>query len=181
MARLTAEQIAATGITLKKLAHNSRLSEETECFSADVYIHGKKEGTVANRGQGGSDEYHPWSLEEKLNAIAATLPPYTLDLTGWKNVPDSAREPTPYTAETMIGDILSVALAEKQLARLLKSRLLFLRDNAVHQTSQLKGGLLATRLDAIRKGQLPTYLTKTDIVLNLLPPAEALATFLAHT
>jgi hypothetical protein len=44
-------------IELKNLKINTRLSEETNCFSATIYVDGKRVGEVVNRGQGGPNEY----------------------------------------------------------------------------------------------------------------------------
>jgi uncharacterized protein YcbK (DUF882 family) len=37
-------------IELKKISVNQRLSEETNCYSADLYVDGVKWGEVCNRG-----------------------------------------------------------------------------------------------------------------------------------
>lgn len=44
-------------IELKNIKTNMALSEETICFSANLYKDGKKVGQVVNRGHGGSHEY----------------------------------------------------------------------------------------------------------------------------
>lgn len=61
-------------IVLKKLSVNNRLSEETICFSADLWIDGKKAGYASNRGHGGSTDYHitDRSLEARAKAWART-------------------------------------------------------------------------------------------------------------
>lgn len=46
-------------ITLKKLKVNETLSEETLCFSADLYENGKLIAHVSNRGYGGSNYIQP--------------------------------------------------------------------------------------------------------------------------
>jgi hypothetical protein len=43
-------------VTLKNIKINQSLSEETTCYSATVYLDGKRVGTTGNRGHGGSDE-----------------------------------------------------------------------------------------------------------------------------
>ncbi|MBK1439862.1 hypothetical protein JHJ32_07700 [Parapedobacter sp. ISTM3] len=67
-------------IELKKIEHSERLSEETEAFSADLYIDGKKVGTASNRGHGGPTDYGADSKEyqeliRKAEAYCETLPP----------------------------------------------------------------------------------------------------------
>jgi hypothetical protein len=184
MARLTPEQIAATGITLKKLSVNQRLSEETLCFTADVYINGKREGMVSNRGHGGCDDYHPWELGDKLNAIAATLPHFDLsEGIGFTGMDDEQRErlrDTAWDAELLIGAIVNVVQAEKQLARMLKGRIVMLMGKEIRSAKAVPGEIaaLATQPDFVERTKARF---KADAVLNTMPPADALATFLAHT
>ena len=44
-------------IELKNIEHFESMSEETFCFSANLYVDGKKIGAVSNRGHGGCHEY----------------------------------------------------------------------------------------------------------------------------
>ena len=53
-------------IELKNIKTNNALSEETICFSANVYRDGKKIGTIGNRGCGGDHEYGFDYDEQKL-------------------------------------------------------------------------------------------------------------------
>lgn len=64
-------------IELKNVKHSEFASHETDCFTATVYIDGKREGTVSNQGMGGPNDYEPPALYEKLKAHADTLPPNT--------------------------------------------------------------------------------------------------------
>jgi len=45
-------------IELKKISFYERMSEETNCFAADLYINGKKVGECKNDGQGGCTDYY---------------------------------------------------------------------------------------------------------------------------
>jgi len=45
-------------IELKKISFSERMSEETNCFAADLFINGKKVGYVKNDGRGGCTDYH---------------------------------------------------------------------------------------------------------------------------
>ena len=45
-------------IELKKIEFSERMSEETNCFVADLYADGKKIGYVKNDGHGGSTDYY---------------------------------------------------------------------------------------------------------------------------
>jgi hypothetical protein len=53
-------------IELKNIKVHERLSEETACFSATIYVDGKKAGEVTNRGCGGCNEYY-W-IDQKVGA-----------------------------------------------------------------------------------------------------------------
>lgn len=70
-------------IELKKLKINKQLSEETTCFSAEVWIDGKKAGLASNRGCGGPNEY--WfddrALEQEFYTFCKSLPPLPPDET----------------------------------------------------------------------------------------------------
>jgi len=66
-------------IELKKISFNERMSEETNCFIADLYINGKKVGYVKNDGRGGCTDYYGDSPESNVlireaEAYCKTLP-----------------------------------------------------------------------------------------------------------
>ena len=66
-------------IELKKISFNERMSEETNCFIADLYINGKKVGYVKNDGHGGCTDYRGNSKEDNVlireaEAYCKTLP-----------------------------------------------------------------------------------------------------------
>ena len=68
-------------IELKKININTRMSEETVCFSADIYVDGINIGYASNRGQGGSTDYRANNnhastmLMVKAEKFCASLPP----------------------------------------------------------------------------------------------------------
>jgi len=66
-------------IELKKISFNERMSEETNCFIADLYINSKKVGSCKNNGCGGSIYYNVDSFENnkliaEAEAYCKTLP-----------------------------------------------------------------------------------------------------------
>jgi hypothetical protein len=164
-------------ITLRKIKYAAFASEETHCFSADIYIDGKKEGTARNEGHGGSTFIEPRALAERLNAYGATLPRATSTIVDEK-------DPTGFftyrqTGETLIDELLEAHLVEKDVKRAMAKRVLFtvagekgiFQSNAAKTADQLQRWLadpgLAARLRA-------------EKVLNLLPLAEAVALFKAN-
>ena len=68
-------------VTLKSVKFMESLSEETNCFSATVYINGKRVGTAENRGCGGPTSYSftDRKLEGDFEAYAKTLPDVPTD------------------------------------------------------------------------------------------------------
>lgn len=101
-------------IELRNFKMVTRMSEETTCFTASVYIDGKREGEASNDGRGGCHRYHPRSLEDMLNAHAKTLPP----------------EPNPYhpgtfmpfEADDLINDAMNALLEQQNFDRMTKTK-----------------------------------------------------------
>jgi hypothetical protein len=66
-------------IELKKISFSERMSEETNCFVADLYINGKNVGSCKNDGHGGCTDYYGSTLEDQkiireAEAYCKTLP-----------------------------------------------------------------------------------------------------------
>jgi hypothetical protein len=136
-------------IELKNLKINTRLSEETTCFSATVYINGKRAFEAGNRGHGGCNEYHGDISAAK--AYAATLPPYEGRL--------------PYDLDMLIDDLIAAAEYERALKRDLK-RVAFIVDGSYFTT---KVPATPDMIAAVVK----RYPTAT--ILNTMPLADAVA------
>lgn len=65
---------APAGWALKAVRVNHALSEETLCFSASLYVDGRKVATIGNRGHGGPDEV-AWTTPEDEARTLAAMPP----------------------------------------------------------------------------------------------------------
>jgi hypothetical protein len=68
-------------IELKNIKFSETLSVDTNAFTADVYVDGKKLLDARNNGMGGSTDYHLYDLthKEKLKEVEAfclALPPH---------------------------------------------------------------------------------------------------------
>ena len=61
-------------IELKRISFNERMSEETNCFVAEIYINGKKAGYCKNDGKGGCTNYNGNILIREAEAYCKTLP-----------------------------------------------------------------------------------------------------------
>jgi hypothetical protein len=73
-------------IELKRISFNERMSEETNCFVADLYINGKNVGECKNEGHGGCTNYNGFSKEN--NEIIRQAEAYckTLPKVKWKDM-----------------------------------------------------------------------------------------------
>lgn len=74
-------------IELKKIEFSERMSEETNCFAADIYINDVNVGIASNQGHGGATGYtanHPKGMEliKQAEDYCKSLPPYTWDSGG---------------------------------------------------------------------------------------------------
>lgn len=158
-------------IELKNIKYIEHMSEETNCFTASIYIDGKRAGDVSNRGQGASHDYHPRDLWQKLNDHAQTLPSQTWTL---NNEPLQIK-PCP---DTIIDELMTNYLVGKDLKRAMSKRILFCRDGEIRETMKsLDRVTLANLLadpDEIKR-QL-----KTDEILNLMPFSDAITFYLNH-
>ena len=108
-------------IELKNIKYMASMSEETACFQASVYVDGKKEGDVSNRGTGGADDIYPRALEDQLDAYAATLPHE--DISDFYH--DGQTHTSPRTAESVIGQLLDDYLTAKENKRLCKNKTVY--------------------------------------------------------
>jgi hypothetical protein len=85
-------------VELKNVKICDWMSEETTCFTASVWIDGKKAGTVENTGKGGCNSYF-WNQQpvkgQEFEKWARTLPPC-----------DSQYGPLPMDADLYISDLL---------------------------------------------------------------------------
>lgn len=149
-------------IELKNIKEVKSLSEETPCFTATVYIDGKKAGVVSNHGTGGPNNYHPNTLYTRLKAHADTLPTYSAyGMDGLK-----------VDADYLIFEVMEAAETQKAVARALKNRVIFIKaDGKVYETRKMTTSEVA-RLCA---AGVPNAVK----VLNTMPIEDAVKAYLA--
>lgn len=82
-------------VTLKNLKLNTRLSEETYCFSASLYVDGKRRGDVTNRGHGGPTDFSDRNAQREVDEWGKTQPPI-----------ESFGMQLPLDAELIVGDLI---------------------------------------------------------------------------
>ncbi len=64
-------------IELRRLKLNRQLSEETNCYSAEIWIDDRKAFVAGNHGHGGPDHYHqvgPWTEQQVDSWLKANRP-----------------------------------------------------------------------------------------------------------
>ena len=145
-------------IELKNIRYAKFASQETNCYRAAIYIDGKRAGDVHNDGQGGCDHVHPYSVQMKIDEYAATLP---------------EKDGFPQDHETICGDLFLDWLTEKDLTRLLKTNIVFTRDEGIFTLkSKPELNLSIT--------ELAERLKATEI-LNLMPFADAIKLYRSKT
>lgn len=104
-------------IELKNIEYSERMSEETNCFAADLYINGKCVGVASNQGHGGPTNYHSNSEEgtaliQEAEAYCKSLPPYISEYLSTSIEMD---------LEMHIDDLLTAYLQQKELQKFRKS------------------------------------------------------------
>lgn len=103
-------------ITLRKIKIVERLSEETQCYTAELCLDGVKVADASNRGTGGSDDYYfkDQKVRKAMEDYAKSLPPHA-------NPYDPAN-PFPADLEWLISDLLEKHEAERHEAKVLAQK-----------------------------------------------------------
>ena len=157
-------------IELKNVRYAAFASQETNCFEATIYVDGKREGTAQNDGHGGSTNFHPWALADRINAYAATLPQ---TVTKYKN-DDGSAFVMPQTAESLVDDLLTDFLIARDVKKTLKCCVVFVsaEDGTVRNSKKVPAETLARGLrdETMLKARL-----KASRILNGRPVEEIVA------
>lgn len=101
-------------IELKKISYDERLSEETNAFSADLYIEGKKAGIASNRGYGGPTDYYADNENGKLLIQQAEAHCKTLPDIEYPNGHLPGTFSVPMSLELYIDNLLENYLSERE-------------------------------------------------------------------
>ena len=160
-------------IELKAIQFSEFASRETHCFTASLFVDGRRWGTVSNDGCGGADNFHgvdgrTYAHINILNErIAATYPKVDLG-EGLGTVSASL--------ELICADLVTTFLLSKDLKRALSKNLLFTRSDkaGVFQIPLTQKGRPYSH-DAVARA---VQADKPGFVsLNALPFEEALAIY----
>lgn len=109
---------------LKNVKINKALSDETTCFSADLWADGKKVAGVVNRGHGGCHQFY-WTqdgldIENALNVLISEQPPVVYPASDWAEEFSVA-----YELDHLIDDLLDAHEKAKKLKAWCKKETLF--------------------------------------------------------
>lgn len=104
-------------IELKSIEYSAFASHETNCYAANLYVDGRKIGTVGNDGQGGCDHFHG-----DRAAFAAADAWCRANLPKWQGI---GGEPLDADLELHCGALLENWLAAREMKRTLRGCVLF--------------------------------------------------------
>ena len=101
-------------IELKKISFSERMSDETNCFIADLYINGKKVGECNNDGRGGCTNYGGNTKED--NVLIAEAEKYC------KTLPKVKSEALKFEYAQSLESVIDEQVTEFLLAKELKKK-----------------------------------------------------------
>jgi hypothetical protein len=135
------------------------LSEETQCFSLDLYVDGKKFAHVSNRGHGGCDEVHTYApfTQDDLERV-------TEEMKGDKFLVDSEFE----QFDAGVSTLFSMWVAAKDITSGCKKNALYLRDGDLYTNGYKNKAAPDQRLFDHVKNRYPDA-----VILNGMDVAEA--------
>jgi hypothetical protein len=151
-------------IELKNIKHAAFASEETHCYSASLYVDGKKIGEVSNDGHGGCDRFHgDRAAFARAEAWVADNHPPAFEIDG---------EPVPMSMEILCGDLVNKWLLQQDLRKTLRGALLFTKPgtNGLFQ-AKARGGVKPQHYGEIRRRH------PGAVVLNEMPFDQAFEIF----
>ena len=108
-------------IELRNLKSVAAMSEETTCFTADIYIDGKRAGVARNSGRGEPTllRFDDHNVARRFEQFCEALPPVDISLP-WQP-PLSVN----MDAELYIDQLVETALRDRKLQRLARKSLVF--------------------------------------------------------
>ena len=118
-------------IELKKIEFYERMSEETNCFAADLYINGKKVGYVKNDGQGGQTDYRGYSKAD--NEVIAKAEAYCKTLPKVKYHTMEFEQSLEHVIDQLFEDYLK-AKEQKKMLKLMQTSILYGVPNGLSYT-----------------------------------------------
>ena len=121
-------------ITLVKITHNERLSEETHCFDATVRIDGKPAFGVCNHGHGGNNEYydlHSGSYSAIDDIVKQAEDWVRINGLSIETMIQNKTWKTSLSLDSFICDLINDYLDKKNLFKMLKRSFVFASKDGV--------------------------------------------------
>lgn len=160
--------VVSMKIELKNVHYSAALSEETNAFTADIWVDGKKAGYAKNGGTGGNTDVGPQELFDRLQAHGATLPK--------KDLGDGIT--VDQDAESLVDDAFTEWLLTRDLKSLMrKGAVVTLTDKPGLYTMTKKGVAPDTYARAVSENKEKCGVKQ---VLNVMPFDVALALYKAN-
>lgn len=156
-------------ITLKGIKYFAGMSEETHCFTATIYFDGVKVGTTKNNGHGGCDEDWPTNKPGWADMLAY-VSSFEADQSSFA---DGVTILQP-DLDWVVSELVNSWLALDELKKLVKKRVVFVRDGKVLQTQCAKGKAAQKRVTLARWIHELETDNSVSAILNQLPIADAL-------
>jgi len=145
-------------IEVRNVQYDARLSEETMCYSADIYVDGQKLGDAKNRGNGGSTLIYPNLLRQRIEEYAKTLP----DAASFE------------AAESLIDGLVSKELNRRDFRKMIKTKVLITKpDGKLYEIAVRKG----EDLTAVAQRVAADKRVSAAYILNLMGEEEAFTIF----
>lgn len=124
----TTNEMKKPEIELKNIKYFASGSEETHCYTATVYVDGKKWGRTSNAGHGGPDDIHPdkggFDEVKQLNdLVKKTYPPVTSE---------HFEGTLERTLEIVFGELVNQHLIRKDLQSRMRKQIVILKDDGVY-------------------------------------------------
>lgn len=132
---------------LKNVQYNALMSEETYCFSANLYIDGVFAFTVANRGHGGCNEVRPFG---KFRLTEAEIN----DWLAANREPDPEFPSITHDLEIEVGELMTNWIRKQELNKLLRKAIVSTDGDSlfVHKMGKTtSANLPAARIDEMIK------------------------------
>ena len=164
-------------LELKNIKFYESMSEETNCFQADLFINGKKIADVKNQGQGGPTDYRV--LDFKNQQILRDAEAYCLTLPKEKISDTFDFQPT---LESKIDDLFEAWLkvkADKKMEKQMEKGILYGRNKNMSYTIStwnlpLKAMLMTTNGREVIRQKIIKIKEEGLIVFNTNIPKELL-------
>lgn len=160
-------------LELRSVHYSPTLSEETNAFTADVWIDGKPGFHVRNDGQGGCDFHQPMKGQsyDEMHAQLNRVHEYATTLPARKFGPADHQVILEEDAESLVAKLLSDYLVTKELKRKLAKKMTV--------TMKGKPGIFCFRVpyNPAVVPSLRVQYPEIDKILNELPFDEALAIY----